>query len=108
MNKPLEYGKWYHIRNHYLPQGTYLDVNGGARSSGNYMDVSANFLNDRIGQLTGTWRLIYSSGEQRTDSFVHDKDIFYVQNMHGAGGYLDMGGSLPAARTILPMCKHPL
>ena len=35
MSDPVEYGKWYHIKNHYVDAGgTYLDVNGPARDPG--------------------------------------------------------------------------
>jgi hypothetical protein len=96
----VQYGKWYHIRNHYVrPNGKqlYLDSNGGAVGCGeNYLDVSLSEEMDREGSHSGVWRFIYAEtgwnpGVQPSES-VRVLDRFYLQNAYGDRGYLDVCG----------------
>ncbi len=109
MSEPLRYGKWYHVKNKYIPEGasggTYLDVRGNPLvCSQNYRDVSGSLTKDRIGQGTGLWRIISATVSpgatpKGPNATVNNGDTLYLQNCFGVGGYLDVCGNCQGCPT---------
>jgi hypothetical protein len=104
MSETLKYGKWYHVKNHYAPpdapNGLYLDTNGASNGCpNNYLDVSASKKKDRAGLGTGVWRIIPASitnpdpKPRKAGDDVYAGDAFYLENLYGSAGYLDVCGA---------------
>ena len=102
MAETIKYGTWYHVKNHYMPadapNGLFLDLNGAvADGAVGYMDASASIDSDRLGQGTGTWRLIpisipNVSVERKIGDPVCYNDTFFFQNNYASDAYLYADG----------------